>query len=178
MSKVELETFDPSLHSAMLLAWLRQSYVARWWGDADEAMAHAEQSSPEAQAVVCSNGSPVGYMCWQRLSRQEVEASHLADLPEDMVDIDILIGEPDMLGHGIGSTALQLLLERLRDESLVSFAGVGTSVQNVRAMRAFTRAGFRPFRAFEDRRWGACSYFVAEVRRGSNNALHPAPARS
>ena len=162
--RIDLETFDPSLHSERLLGWLRQPHVARWWGDAQEAMDHATQSAPEAHALIVEDGTPVGYLCWQKPTRQELEAAGLTDLPEGLVDIDILIGEPDLLGRGIGSQALQLLLVRLRQELSVLFAGLGTSVSNVRAMRAFERAGFRFFRDFQDPEWGPCRYLVAEVR--------------
>lgn len=162
--RIELEAFDPRRHSERLLGWLRQPQVARWWGDPQAAMDHAAQSAPEAQALIVADGTPVGYLCWQELARQELEAAGLADLPEGLVDIDILIGEPDLLGQGVGSRAIRLLLARLRQESSASLAGLGTSVSNVRAMRAFERAGFRMFRDFHDPEWGPCRYFVAEVR--------------
>lgn len=79
------------------------------------------------------------------------------------MDIDILIGEPELFGRGVGSQALKLLLARLHRESSFSHAGLGTSVSNVRAIRAFERAGFRQFRDFQDPEWGLCTYMVAEV---------------
>lgn len=167
MRRIGLETFDPSLHSERLLGWLRQPHVARWWGDAQQAMDHTTQSAPEAHALIVADETPIGYLCWQIPTRQELEPAGLTDLPEGLVDIDILIGEPALLGQGIGSQALQLLLARLRQESSFLFAGLGTSVSNVRAVRAYERAGFRLFRDFQDPEWGPCRYFVAEVRRGA-----------
>jgi RimJ/RimL family protein N-acetyltransferase len=57
-----------------------------------------------------------------------------------------------------------LLLARLRLDPLVSVAGVGTSVSNERAIRAFEKAGFRLFREFQDPEFGSCWYMVVEVR--------------
>jgi len=164
MRRVGLEPFDPRLHSERLLGWLRQPHVARWWGSTQQAMDHATRSVPGTQALIVADGIPVGYLCWQKPARQELEAAGLTDLPDELVDIDILIGEPDLVGQGVGSQALQLLLAQLRRESAVAFAGLGTSVSNVRAVRAYERAGFRLFREFQDPEWGPCTYLIADVR--------------
>ncbi len=84
------------------------------------------------------------------------------DVPDDLVDIDILIGEPEFLGRGVGPRALVLVLAKLRGEG-VGFAGLGTSTSNRAAIRAFEKAGFRTFRDFEDPEFGTCRYLVAQV---------------
>ncbi len=164
MPEIRLESFDQSLHSERLRRWLDRPHVAKWWGDAQEAMEHAAQCLPEAHAVILADGTPVGYLCWQTPTAAELEDAGLTDLPERLVDIDILIGEPELLGQGVGPQALGLLLCRLREESSFSHAGLGTSASNVRAIRAFEKAGFRLFRDFHDPEWGPCRYMVAEVR--------------
>ena len=121
------------------------------------------QRSMDTHALITADGRPVGYLCWQRPSREELEAAQLTDLPEDLVDIDILIGEPEYLGCGVGPKALVLLLARLRSEG-VGFAGLGTSSSNHAAIRAYEKAGFRLFRAFEEPESGACRYMVAKLR--------------
>lgn len=164
MREIHLDTFDESLHSERLRGWLRQPHVARWWGDEQRAMEHAAHCRPDAHAVIVADGTPIGYLCWQTPTPAELAAAGLTDLPEGLVDIDILIGEPELLGQGVGSQALRLLLTQLRTESSFSYAGLGTSVSNMRAIRAFERAGFRLFREFQDPEWGPCRYMVAEVR--------------
>ncbi len=79
------------------------------------------------------------------------------------MDIDILIGEPEFLGLGVGPRALVLLLARLHGEG-VRVAGLGTSTSNRAAIRAFEKAGFRLFRDFEDPEFGPCKYMLAQVR--------------
>jgi len=117
----------------------------------------------DTQAMITADGKPVGYMCWQRLSPSELEAAGLAELPEDLVDIDILIGEPEFLGRGVGPRALARLLARLHGGG-VGFAGLGTSTSNRWAIRAFEKAGFHRFRDFEDTEFGPCTYMVAQLR--------------
>ncbi len=118
--------------------------------------------------MILSEGTPVGYLCWQKPSREEKEAAGLTDLPEGLIDIDIMIGEPSFLGHGIAGKALVLLMARLRDAG-VTTVGLGTSLSNRAAIRAFEKAGFRRFREFEDPEYGPCRYMVA-VLGGSARA--------
>lgn len=163
MHEVALRAFDPRRDSEILLRWLARSHVAKWWGEATRAMEHARQCAPESHALIVADGAPVGYLCWQAPSEGELEAAGLADLAGSLVDIDILIGEAELLGQGVGSRALQILLARLRSERVVRFAGLGTSSSNTNAIRCYVKAGFRLFREFQDPEWGPCKYLIAEV---------------
>ena len=164
MHEVKLGAFEPRRDSEMLLRWLAQSHVAKWWGDPARAMEHARQCSPESHALIVADGAPVGYLCWQEPPKAELEAAGLSDVPRGLIDIDILIGEPELLGQGVGSRALEMLLARLRSEQEVAFAGLGTSASNTSAIRCFAKAGFRLFREFQDPEWGPCEHLIAEVQ--------------
>jgi len=161
--EVSLKTFDPELDFYRLRDWLHKPHVVRWWGNPQQELHIALERSPDTHAVIVADGAPVGYLCWQRPPRDELEAAGLTDLPEDLVDIDIMIGEPQVLGQGVGPRALGLVLARLRGDHLVSFAGVGTSVSNERAIRAFEKVGFRLFREFQDPESGPYRYMVVEI---------------
>lgn len=176
MHMVTLEAFDPTRDSEMLRRWLAQPQVAKWWGDTARALEHARKCPSESQALIVADGAPVGYLCWQEPPKEELEAAGLAGLPSGLVDIDILIGRPELLGQGIGSRALEILLARLRSEQAVAFAGLGTSASNTNAIRCFARAGFRLFREFHDPEWGPCKYLIAELRvsnRGEESQSRP-----
>lgn len=164
MHRVTLEPFDLMRDAERLLRWLAQPHVAKWWGDAARAMQHARQCAPESHALIVVDRTAVGYLCWQEPPQEELEAADLADLPRGLMDIDILIGEPELLGQGVGSQALELLLARLRREPSVAFAGVGASASNTNAVRCYEKAGFRLFREFQDPEWGPCKYWIAEVQ--------------
>ncbi|NNE68355.1 MAG: GNAT family N-acetyltransferase [Pyrinomonadaceae bacterium] len=165
--KVCLETFVPEIHFQRLRGWLFRPDVARWWGNPQIALEHLKRCSPDQHAVILADGDPVGYLCWQSPSRNELEDAGLADLPEDIVDIDILIGEPEFRNRGVGPRSLELLLNRLKADPLVSIAGVGTAVSNKRAIRAFEKAGFRVFREFKDPAFGSSCYMVVRVRNAA-----------
>lgn len=168
---VRLENFNAELHLQRFRRWLRQPYVARWWGDPGELLDVPLGRSKETHAVIVADGAPVGYLCWQVPPRDELEAAGLTDLPEDLVDIDIMIGEPEATGHGVGPRALELLLARLRTDPSVSWAGLATSVKNERAIRAFEKVGFRLFRVFQDPEAGPCRYMVASVAERASYIL-------
>jgi len=164
IQEVSLEKFDPELHSQVLSEWLHQPRVSRWWGDPQRALEDARLRSSDTSALIVADGAPVGYLCWQTPTHVELEVAGLSDLPEGLVDIDVLIGESEFVDRGVGSRSLRLLLDRLRADPGVSVAGVGTSVSNDRAIRAFEKAGFRLFREFEDPEFGLCWYMIVEVR--------------
>lgn len=164
---VRLDRFDPGRHAEWLSAWLSRPHVARWWGDPERNLQHAAQLPPDAHALIVADGTPVGYVCWQRLPAHELQGAGLTGVPGPLVDIDILIGEPDRLGQGIGPEALRQVLARLREDPCVRVAGVGTSAANLPAIRAFEKAGFRLFREFRDPESGPAVYLVASVPVGS-----------
>jgi aminoglycoside 6'-N-acetyltransferase len=163
MRKVELDAFDEQRHSEKLRSWLGRPHVSRWWGDPRRSLDHVMQCRPEAHAVIVADGEAAGYLCWQPLPPDERAEAGLDDLPERLADIDIFIGEPDLVGLGIGTRALELLLTRLRQGSAFSHAGVGPSLSNVPAIRAYEKAGFRSFREFDDAEWGRCRYMTCHL---------------
>lgn len=171
---VDLRELDLQADLPLLERWLRRPHVVRWWGTLDLRLTALAQRSKDTHAVITADGRPVGYLCWQRPSPSELEASGLTALPEDLVDIDILIGEPELTGREIGLIALVLLLSKLRGEG-VGFAGLGTSTSNRVAIRAFEKAGFRLFRDFEDPEFGPCMYMVAQLGGASKLSFHQTP---
>jgi aminoglycoside 6'-N-acetyltransferase len=67
---------------------------------------------------------------------------HFAWLPVGTRAIDAFIGEPEMLGRGHGARFLRLLVERLLSEGAPVVA-IDPGVSNLRARRAYEKAGFR-----------------------------------
>lgn len=148
-SRVGLRAFRPDPDSALVAAWLARPHVARWWGDPKRALAGIGRHDPGQNAIITLDSRPVGYLCWQSPTRAGLDAAGLADLPADLVDVDLLIGEPDALGAGVGPQALRRLFAMLRARG-VRFAGLGSALANRRALRAWVKAGLRPFRDFAE----------------------------
>jgi len=144
-----LGPFDSSVDLPILEGWLERPHVARWWGDPKEAVSAILKHTVQSSAFIFNDNVPIGFICWQVPSPQELAEAGLADLPANIVDIDIMIGETGALGHGHGSEALSQLLARLSGEG-VQIAGIATAAANERARKAFERAGFRMFKTFID----------------------------
>jgi len=153
--EVRLIEFEAARDLELLRTWLGRPHVAPWWGDAQEALAHAAAQPSEAHRIILLDRRPCGYVCWQRLRPADLLAAGLQSLPADHVDVDILVGEGDCIGCGVGSQALLLVVEILASQG-VSSAGLGTDLENTRACRAFRKAGFEHRAEFQEagRRFG------------------------
>lgn len=127
----------------LLRAWLRTPEVVRWWGDPDEQAKLLEEDLSEplmVMRIVSFAGCPFAYV--QDYAVDSWPQPHFAGLPAGARAIDAFVGEPDMIGRGHGSAFLRLLAERLRAEGAPAVA-IDPDVDNLRARRAYERAGFR-----------------------------------
>jgi RimJ/RimL family protein N-acetyltransferase/predicted enzyme related to lactoylglutathione lyase len=158
---VELRAFDAERDLARVAAWLEEPDARRWWGDPIVALTDLVEREPGTAAVVAWDGRPVGVLCWQVPTREELEDAGLADLPRDLVDVDVLIGETDARGHGVAPEALRQLCARLREQG-VRLVGMGAAKANEPALVAYVRAGFEPYRDFEEDGEGY-RYFTREL---------------
>ena len=149
LSSVALAPVDLRRDLPQLRAWIDRPHVSRWWGDRDAAMAAIRRHAPADHALIAVDARPVGYLCWQRPLPEELAAAGLDDLPADLIDVDILIGEPDCVGLGIGPQALLLMLDQLRAAGRTS-VGIAAAAANPRARRAYEKAGFRLYRPFHE----------------------------
>jgi len=137
--------FRPAAHSdlPLLNRWLRTPEVVRWWGDPDEQLELLRGDLQEPRMVmriVCFAEHPFAYA--QDYDVHSWPQPHFAGLPVGTRAIDAFIGEPEMLGRGHGARFLRLLAERLLSEGAPVVA-IDPDVSNLRARRAYEKAGFR-----------------------------------
>lgn len=149
MPDVCLAAFDPDRDIPMLVTWLARPHVAQWWGDPAKALAASQRYPAANQALIRVGTRPVGYACWGTPSPEELVSAGLDDLPTDLVDVDILIGEPDARGLGVGPAALRQLVARLHAGG-ARVVGLAASAANLRALQAYHKAGFREHRDFQE----------------------------
>jgi len=128
---------------ALLGRWLQAPEVVRWWGDpaTELALLRGDMDEPAMTMLIVSHdGTPFAYA-----QHYEVHAwpqPHFAGLPGGTRAIDAFVGEPAMLGCGHGSAFLRVLAERLvRDGA--PLVAIDPGVANLRAQRAYAKAGFR-----------------------------------
>ncbi|HSE06683.1 MAG TPA: GNAT family N-acetyltransferase [Methylomirabilota bacterium] len=163
-SPVNLQLFQPS-HLPLLATWLREPHVARWYPRPDDDLARAmKPPAGAAHAIIGRGAAEVGYIRWQHVDREQLDAIGLHEIPANSVDIDILLGSEEALGRGLGPAALAILAADLRRDPDVPLLGLTTSVENTRAHRAFEKAGFRIARQYEPAGLGPCHLMIRDLR--------------
>ena len=135
--------------------WLEQDHVARWWrDDIGESVAEYRRAlvgrEPTDHFLIEVDGRPVG-MIQTYLVSDYPEWEEIVQVGAGVAGVDLMIGEADLIGHGIGP---QVLRAFVRD---VIFAGPSTNAvvatveeTNRRSWRAFEKAGFRFVRDVEE----------------------------
>ena len=125
--------------------WLNQPHVALWWGGAIEASAVEAKYRPRiarpaavAPYLGLFGDRPLGYL---QINRQDLPP----DIGPDAVSLDAFLGDAESLGKGLGAGMIRAFVRQIvfADPS-VALCAVDPDPVNVRAVAAFSRAGFRP----------------------------------
>jgi RimJ/RimL family protein N-acetyltransferase len=148
--------------------WLHTDHVRSTWGDpgANLRLLHEPPASGNRRAIIQADGHEVGIVLWQHPTREELDVAGLADLPTSVIDIDIMIGEFDALGRGLGSDAISLVAEVALSDPTVPFVMACARLDNLASQRAFAKAGFRKDREFDDVPNGLHVLLVCHRREG------------
>ncbi len=161
---ISLQQVDPSAHRETLKKWLYCSHVARWWGDPVERIRQLDETLASEHAIIELDETPIGYIRWQTVDRETLDAVGLDCIPDGAIDIDLFIGQMEMLGRGLAAIALNDLIQRLVRETTSPLAGLCTSIENHRAIRAFEKAGFQKRIQYDDPTYGRCWVLVRPLR--------------
>ena len=151
IDSVSLLPFE-KFHLEPLTRWLATPAVARWYPQPNENLEWAAQPPPGgSQAIIAKGTHELGYVRWQRVDRETLDSLGLQEIPSNAVgiDIDILIGEEAHLHKGMGTTALQLLVDQLRGKGDVPQAGLSPEPDNAAAIRSYEKVGFRFRREYQ-----------------------------
>ena len=154
--EVRLRPYDRDAHRDLVVGWLNEAHVVRWWGRPEDTVPRLEREPDAPHALIEENGVPVGYLRWQRVGRQDLDAVGLQAVPDGSIDIDIFIGPPEKLGQGLGGQALEVLVAHLTEATDAQLAGLCTGVDNHHAIRAYEKAGFAKLQQFDDPVYGPC----------------------
>lgn len=146
---VSLIAFDPQRDLILIEKWINYPHIIQGWGDPKEIRERINKHSPSKSAMIVVASVAVGYLCWQVPTKQELIEAGLENLPSDLVDIDIMVGDPNYLGQGVGPQALALLFSQLLAEG-VKTVGLATTVSNERALKAYEKVGFMRYQRFNE----------------------------
>lgn len=150
---MKLHLLDLSSADLPLVArWLHAAHVRPAWGDPAPLLAQLREPPGPGQwrAVIEAEGRKVGLVLWQHPTRAELDLAGLTDIPASVIDIDIMIGEVEAVGAGLGSRVIRQLAVAALADPQVPFVIGCTAVHNLASRRAFEKAGFRLDREFDD----------------------------
>lgn len=138
----------PRLH-----VWLRREHVKRWWRDSRtlaETSAHylpaLRGEDPTDHYVIVVDGRDAG-MIETYLVSDHPQWEAIVEVGEGVAGIDLLIGEEDLVGRGLGAAVLR---EFARAYVRAPVVVAAVDEQNRRSWRAFEKAGFRHVRDVEE----------------------------
>lgn len=135
--------------------WLLEPHVRRWWqedeadypaGTLEELRSAIRGDDPAREFLIRIDGRPAGQIQCYRTDDDPAYAAALA-LDRPAVGLDLFIGEPALIGLGHGPA---LLRQFVRDIIFVLYdvdiCVIGPSTDNLPAIRAYEKAGFRHLR--------------------------------
>lgn len=126
----------------LIARWLESPEVARWWGDPQGELDLITGDFDEPamrQWLVEWKDRPFAYV--QTYRSGAWPQAHLEHLSPETAMVDAFIGEPAMLGVGHGGAFLREFAEKLIAEGAPQMA-IDPAAENLRARRAYARAGF------------------------------------
>jgi aminoglycoside 6'-N-acetyltransferase len=144
---------DEKAEYERMAGWRNQPHVREWW-DPDESPLTVEvartkyrpDTQTDALTVACvieQDDRPVGFLQFYRWSSYADEAQAIGiPFDKDTWGLDIFIGEPERIGQGMGSAAVDLICRHLFERGATSVALVAAR-DNARALRAYEKASFR-----------------------------------
>jgi aminoglycoside 6'-N-acetyltransferase len=141
----------------VLYEWLQREHVRLWWTDRetyDEVVEHylpqIEGSKPTDPYLILLDDQPGGFIQTYRVSDYP-EYRELVAVEDGVAGVDLLIGEPELTGRGIGSEALhRFVRDIVFSDPEIRACIADPDAENLVSLRAFEKAGFRVVRRFVD----------------------------
>ncbi len=136
----------------LLRGWRERPHVIDWWGPPDVERPEELLADPLVRTwIVEHRERPFAYA--QDYDPHDWPGHPFAHLPPGSRGIDQYIGEPDMLDLGHGSAFVRAHCERLFDKGAPAI-GTDPHPDNIRAIRAYQKAGFAVKSGPIDTLWG------------------------
>jgi aminoglycoside 6'-N-acetyltransferase len=131
---------------SMVRRWLETPHVAQWWHDPDEQFALVSEDLDHPamdQFVVTADDRPFAYLqCYDPTAWPD---NGLGTHPLGARGIDQFIGELDMVDRGHGSALIRSFVDGLLKTGTPRVVA-DPDPENVRAVRAYEKAGFQKAR--------------------------------
>lgn len=131
--------------------WLNTPHVMRWYSPGGRTREQVEQEylpyirgeKPTQPYVILHGDTPIGYIQTYRVNDWPDYARHIG-VDDDTAGVDLFIGEPELIGRGLGPAVIRAFMRQVVFGSFGARACViGPEVANTAAIRAYEKAGFR-----------------------------------
>jgi aminoglycoside 6'-N-acetyltransferase len=131
--------------------WLRREHVARWWREpVEKELAEyrdaIEGREPTDHYLIAVDGRPTG-MIQTYLVSDYPDWDEIVHVGPGVAGVDLLIGEPEEVGRGLGP---EILATFVREHAAAPSVVATVEEENRRSWRAFEKAGFRHVRDVEE----------------------------
>lgn len=144
---IGFQSFEEA-HLAMLRRWLKEPHVSPYWRETEDEVALKAKFIDELPRqgvhafVTVTDGRVIGFI--QYYEACKVGGGWWSDEKPGTFGLDLMIGEPSAVGHGLGAVIVREFIEFMRDrEPRMTSVLIDPDPKNERAIRAFERAGFR-----------------------------------
>src|SRR5437667_2346198 len=140
----------------LLHRWLHEPHVLQWWrepfnlADLEAKYGPAIDGREAAHVFVIEyRHQPIGWIQWYRW-RDFPDHARKLDAGTDSAGIDLAIGEPSLIGVGLGPAAIRAFIKDVvsADPTIRSVV-TDPETNNERSLRAFIKAGFRVIRTVQ-----------------------------
>ena len=141
--------------------WLLEPHVRRWWNDdpdetnypegtIDDWLKAVRGEDPTDMFVIRMAGRPIGVIQSYRVDAYPDYVEEVGELSEPAFSLDVFIGEPDLIGKGIGPALLRAFLREAFERYGLDYAVIGPARSNAAAIRAYEKVGFRYLRDYRE----------------------------
>ncbi len=131
---------------ALLLSWLSHPEISRFYGgDAAREVASIRRHVQKGDVCSClllQEERPIGYLQFYEISDAEERAELLLLSYARPYGLDLFLGEPALLGHGVGTRCLNMVCKYLFAEKQADVLCIDPRVDNPRAIRCYEKVGF------------------------------------
>ncbi len=105
-----------------------------------------EGTDPTKAYVIVVDGAPAGYVQTYRILDDPTTAAEVG-IEEDVHGLDLFLGEPDLVGHGLGPRVIRTFAQtRIFAVSDATAVVCDPPSSNRRSVRALEKAGFSKWR--------------------------------
>jgi aspartate racemase len=132
----------------LVRGWLGQEHVARWFLTGSTVSDELEDlrqcvagTEPTLALVVLDSGRPVGWCQWYLCSSYPDHAAGVGAAPGD-VGIDYAIGDPALIGSGVGTALIAALVAHIRQRHPDAGIIADPEATNAASRRVLSKNGF------------------------------------